>query len=138
MSAVPAYPVRVQYADTDAGGIVHHAACLRWFEAARAEWLSQQGIEAAALMREQGLALAVSALRVAFRRPARLDDRLLIETRVLSRSRTAIELIQQASERGQIAVDSGFRLVCIDVQRGRPARLPAALLRVADQNPVNG
>ncbi|MCY4325454.1 MAG: tol-pal system-associated acyl-CoA thioesterase, partial [Betaproteobacteria bacterium] len=31
--------VRVEYADTDAGGVAHHMSYLRWFEQARSCWL---------------------------------------------------------------------------------------------------
>ena len=39
------YAVRVQYLDTDQGGVVHHAAYLRWLEAARVELLRERGID---------------------------------------------------------------------------------------------
>lgn len=123
------HPVRVQYADTDAGGIVHHAACLRWFEAARAEWLSGLGIEAASLLRDTGLALAISAMQVEFRQPAALDDRLLIRTRVRAIGLATLEFDQQVRAGDDTVIDGRFRLVCIDTRRRRPARLPEALAR---------
>ncbi|WP_293373298.1 YbgC/FadM family acyl-CoA thioesterase [Nevskia sp.] len=138
MTTAPDQKVRVQYADTDAGGVVHHAACLRWFEAARAEWLGAHGIEAAALHRDSGLVLAITAVQIAFKRPAMLDDRLLIQTRVLTVGRSSIELGQQAMIDGVPCIDSRFSLVCVDVRQGRPARLPDTLTDAGAQNPVSG
>lgn len=138
MATAPDQKVRVQYADTDAGGVVHHAACLRWFEAARAEWLGAHGIEAAALHRDSGLALAITAMQIAFKRPAMLDDRLLIETRVLNVGRSSIELVQQAMLDGAPCIDGRFSMVCVDVRQGRPARLPETLSGGLAQNPVSG
>ena len=37
--------VRVQYVDTDQAGVVHHAAYLRYLEAARIELLRARGID---------------------------------------------------------------------------------------------
>ena len=37
--SVFSWPVRVYWEDTDAGGVVYHAAYLRFLERARTEWL---------------------------------------------------------------------------------------------------
>ncbi len=36
---------KVQYADTDAYGVVWHGTYLRWMEAGRVEWLFSKGVE---------------------------------------------------------------------------------------------
>ena len=38
-----AFPVRVYWEDTDAGGIVFYANYLKFFERARTEWLRAKG-----------------------------------------------------------------------------------------------
>ena len=43
MSASAAWPVRVYWEDTDAGGIVYYANYLKFFERARTEWLRARG-----------------------------------------------------------------------------------------------
>jgi len=40
-----AFPIRVYWEDTDAGGIVFYANYLKFFERARTEWLRHLGIE---------------------------------------------------------------------------------------------
>ena len=87
-------PLRVYYEDTDAGGIVYHAGYLRFAERARTEMLRCLGCDHATL-RALGLIFAVRRCMADFLAPARLDDRLVVETRLaaararLARSRAA-------------------------------------------------
>ncbi|NBR39715.1 MAG: YbgC/FadM family acyl-CoA thioesterase [Alphaproteobacteria bacterium] len=64
------YPLKVQYEDTDAGGVVYHANYLAFAERARSAWFSLIGIEAAAFV--------VAALEVRYHRPARLGQELRV------------------------------------------------------------
>ncbi|MEO8671011.1 MAG: thioesterase family protein, partial [Tahibacter sp.] len=43
--AVFAWPVRVYWEDTDAGGVVYHASYVRFLERARSEYFRALGIE---------------------------------------------------------------------------------------------
>ncbi len=74
------YAVRVQYLDTDQGGVVHHAAYLRWLEAARVELLRERGIDYRRFEIEVGKGLPVTEARVRYKKPARFDDLLRVET----------------------------------------------------------
>ena len=70
------FPVRVYWEDTDAGGVVYHAQYVAFLERARTEWLRALGKSQERLRREHDLVFAVRAMRMDFRAPARLDDRL--------------------------------------------------------------
>lgn len=74
------HSVRVQYVDTDQGGVVHHAAYLRYLEGARIELLRSRGIDYRRFEQELGKGLPVIEARVRYRKPARFDDCLEIET----------------------------------------------------------
>jgi acyl-CoA thioester hydrolase len=74
-------PIRVRYAETDQMGIVYHSNYLIWFEVGRTELFRELGLPYTAF-EEQGLALAVVEASCRYRRPARYDDNLIIETRV--------------------------------------------------------
>src|SRR4051794_19527952 len=76
------HPIRVYFEDTDAGGMVYYANYLKFAERARTEMLRSAGISHAAMMAQDGLMLVVRRCTAEFRRSARLDDALEIDTRV--------------------------------------------------------
>jgi acyl-CoA thioester hydrolase len=75
--------VRVRFAETDQMGVAHHGAYVVWCEAGRVEWLRERGLSYRAL-EEEGVSLAVSELRLRYRRAVRFDDELEIETRLVA------------------------------------------------------
>ncbi|NCQ61380.1 MAG: YbgC/FadM family acyl-CoA thioesterase, partial [Myxococcales bacterium] len=74
------YQVRAGYGDTDQGGVVHHAVYLRWLEQARVEWLRARGLDFGELERRHRVTLVVANAELSYKRPARFDDILAIET----------------------------------------------------------
>jgi acyl-CoA thioester hydrolase len=75
--------VRVRYAETDQMGVVYHSNYLIWFEVGRVELIRQMGLNYKT-MEEDGCGIAVVDLHVRYRAPARYDDELVIETRLLA------------------------------------------------------
>jgi acyl-CoA thioester hydrolase len=69
----------VRYAETDQMGIVYYANYFVWFEVGRTDLLREAGWSYREL-EHQGFTLPVVEARCQFRRPARYDDELLIET----------------------------------------------------------
>jgi acyl-CoA thioester hydrolase len=118
--------VRVYYEDTDASGLVYHARYLHFLERARTEMLRQGGMDHVQLMAGNGLAFAVRNLAIEFRRPARLDDLLEVETRVLGDSGARIEMSQRVVKDGVEMARARLTLACM-TRAGRPLRLPADL-----------
>lgn len=119
-------PVRVYYEDTDAGGIVYYANWLRYFERARTDWLRALGAAHTRLADEEGLAFVVRELAVDYRRPARLDDLLRIEVRLLEARRASWTLWQCARRDGEAdpLVTATVRIAAIRRDDGRPAAFP--------------
>ena len=117
-------PLRVYYADTDAGGVVYHAAYLRFAEQARTEMLRDAGFEHAALLNETGIAFAVRHLEIDYRRPAVLDDQLIIETRLTHLGNARMDMEQVFLKNGAAIVTIHLTLVCMDVHTQKAARLP--------------
>jgi acyl-CoA thioester hydrolase len=130
------HKIRVYIEDTDSGGIVYYANYLRFAERARTEMLRSAGISHARMMAEDGLVLAVRRCEVEYLRPARLDDELLIETRVAGLGGATIDLAQRIRRLdgdGEIdLVQLAVRIACVG-SGGRAARLPAALRTVLRQ-----
>ena len=129
MKEIFSFPVRVYYEDTDTGGVVYHSNYLNFMERARTEWLRALGFEQDELLREYGVIFAVSAVSVAFHKPARFNE-LLAVTVALDRRGAASLALKQEVRRGDELLASGeVRIACIDAQRFVPVAIPA---RVAD------
>lgn len=120
-------PLRVYYEDTDAGGIVHHARYLAFFERARSEMLWALGLadwgEPDGTGRDV-VRFAIARVELVFRRPARLFDRISIATQIRHIGAASMEAAQVALRAGETLVYARIRAASIDA-RGRPRRLPA-------------
>ena len=134
MSAAPAagftFPIRVYYEDTDAAGVVYYANYLRFMERARTEWLEALGFPVADFEREHGVAFVVHRADIEFRAPARLNDRLDVTVEALDRGASRLVVAQRVLRGAATLASARITLACLDRERWRPARIPAALTRV--------
>ena len=73
--------LRARFAETDAMGIVHHAAYLPWLEEARAAFLRDRGHPYQEI-RAEGIDLSVLEVATQYRSPARFDDVVAVHVRV--------------------------------------------------------
>ena len=119
-------PLRVYYEDTDAGGIVYHADHLKFAERARTEMLRCLGLDHGALRERFGLAFAVRRCVADYLAPARLDDALLIETRLVRLGGASLDLEQRVTRTGRLLVRIEVRLALLSAGL-RVARLPEEL-----------
>ncbi|MGR3758509.1 MAG: tol-pal system-associated acyl-CoA thioesterase [Tranquillimonas sp.] len=120
------FPLRVYYEDTDLGGIVYHANYLRFTERARSEWVEAMGIDQMRLKDETGTVFAVRRIEADFLAPARLGDRLVVETAVADRAGARIVLDQIVLRDGVALFRARVTLAAMGPS-GRPVRLPPAL-----------
>ena len=121
------YPVRVQYEDTDMGGIVYHANYLKFCERARSDWVAGLGIDQWAL-REAGTVFAVARIEADFRAPARFGEDLVVETVLDATSPARATLRQTVLRDDRTLYESRAVLVAMTLA-GRPVRLPDAIRR---------
>lgn len=124
---------RVYWEDTDGGGIVYYANYLRFLERARTEWLRSLGYSQRALALEPGIVFTVVSLEVAYRKPARLDDELVITCEPRIEGAATIRFAQQIhrheAEPATLLVEASVRVACVDARTLRPKRLPEFLSR---------
>lgn len=121
------FALRVYYEDTDAGGIVYYANYLRFAERARTEMLRDFGLPPERLAREAGIGLVVRRAVVDFLAPARLDDALVVTTRLVAYGGATLDLAQEVECCGATLVRLDVRIACLGAG-GRPTRLPPALV----------
>lgn len=121
-------PIRVYYEDTDAGGIVYHANYLNFCERARTEWLRHLGSGRDWLREEFGLIFVVRRASIDWRKPARLDDLLLVETKLEKLGRVRMHMVQTITRNGVTLATVNIELVCIDHAKFTPVTLPESLL----------
>ena len=119
-------PLRVYYEDTDAAGIVYHANYLKFAERARTELLRLLALDQSDLVRDQGLAFAVTDCRVRYRAPAKLDDMLEVRSRLTALGGATLTAAQAIRRAGQPLAELEVRVACVR-RDGRPARIPGAL-----------
>ena len=75
--------IRVRYRETDQMSVAWHGNYIEWFEVARTDWLREQGLSYREL-EGRGVLLPVLRVLCEYTSPARYDDILVIETKLLS------------------------------------------------------
>lgn len=125
-AAAHRYALRVYYEDTDSGGIVYYANYLKFAERARTEMMREAGIPHAEMVARDGVMLAVRHCEVDYLRPARLDDELWVETRLLDVGGASLEAEQVVRRAAEDLARIRVRLACLD-SRGRLSRLPKSV-----------
>ena len=128
-ASVSRFQIRVYYEDTDHGGVVYHANYLRFMERARTEMLRERGYELDVLEQDAGIIFVVRRARLDFRAPARFNDLLLVETRIVSKSPVRMGFQQIVSVGDRTLCGGEVEVVCLDAAGFRPHVIPAALLQ---------
>ena len=130
---------RVYWEDTDGGGVVYYANYLKFMERARTEWLRSLGHSQAELAEQLGFVFVVVEVRVNYRKPARLDDEIIISCVPVPEGRASVRFRQsivRADETGTTLADGEVRVACVDARTFRPRALPdfiqADFVKVSD------
>ncbi|MEY3502983.1 MAG: tol-pal system-associated acyl-CoA thioesterase [Pseudomonadota bacterium] len=126
-----AFPIRVYWEDTDAGGIVFYANYLKFFERARTEWLRHLGIEQQALRETTGGMFVVVETQLKYHRPAQLDDLLSVNASMLNKGRSSMVIAQQAWRQADTPVllcEGSIRIGWVQASTLKPERIPTSIL----------
>jgi acyl-CoA thioester hydrolase len=116
---------RVYWEDTDGGGVVYYANYLKFMERARTEWLRTLGHSQMELAETHGFVFAVVEVKVNYRRPARLDDELLVSCVPVPEGRASIRFRQTVTRADAVVLAEGeVRVACVDSKTFRPRPLP--------------
>lgn len=119
-------PQDVMFYDTDAGGVVHNIAYLRFIEACRTRLAAQLGMKLRDMAARQEFAVVVRT-EIDYRKPAVLGDELVIRGWLarLERARfwCAFEITRAGDSTRLVTCRQALALV--KMPAGRPLRLPA-------------
>lgn len=138
-------PMRVRFFETDLMGIVHHANYLTYVEAGRVEYLRRRGADYRALT-ERGFHMPVVEAHLEYRRPARFDDALVVETRLGALTRVTVRfdyrVLRQATAPAsddELLASGHTVLACVDGTH-RPRRIPDDIVAmlVTEERPAAG
>jgi acyl-CoA thioester hydrolase len=128
------FPVRVGYIDTDRAAVVHHSVYLRWLEHGRIEFFRERGLDYKALELDDSLGLPVVECRMKYKRPARFDDEIVVETRIGRMSRATVRFDSEVKRGDVLLVQAEITLACVRLPEGRLRSLPERVKRVCGES----
>ena len=114
------YCTTIYWEDTDASGIVYHANYVRFLERARSEWAREMGINQEVLREKNHRALVVANLTVDFKRPAKLDDAVRVQSTLLGLKAASLVLEQEIYRGTELLIHAQVRLGFVNTDSGRP------------------
>lgn len=114
--------VRVRFGETDLMGIVHHAVYLSYFEAGRVEYLRRRGFDAVSWA-GRGLHLPVVEARARYRKSARFDEILVVETSLLVVTRVTLDFGYRILRDDVLLAEGNTLLACVGDDHA-PKRIP--------------
>ncbi len=117
-----AHEIRVRFAETDAMGVVHHAAYLPYLEEARVAYLRHLG-HPYDTIRAEGIDFSVLEVFVHYERPLRFDDVVRVHLEVASATRATFQLAYLLTVDGE-RVATGVTVHGAVDTHGRAARTP--------------
>jgi len=116
--------VRVYYEDTDFTGVVFHGAFVNFLERGRSDALRLAGIHHAALRDiVPPVAFAITRMEIDYRRPATIDDALIVRTRIEGARGPRLVMTQRIDRGEERIVDARVEAACVGLD-GRARRPP--------------
>jgi acyl-CoA thioester hydrolase len=119
--------LRTRFAETDAMGIIHHAAYLPYLEEARVEYLRAIGHPYDSVRGgepDDAREFPVLEVSVRYRQPLRFDDAVEVSLRIGAVRGATFQIAYLLTVGGVARATAVTVHGCVD-GRGRPARLPA-------------
>ena len=138
---VSRHVVRVRFGETDLMGIVHHGTYISYFEVGRVEYMRRRGLDYNSWT-ELGIHLPVVEAFVRYRKTARFDEVLCVESRLTELTRVKVRFEYRLLRGGgDTATDElvaeGFTLLACVGDDHVPRRIPPnadAILRGPELN----
>ena len=120
------YKFKIYYEDTDSGGVVYYANYLKFIERARSEIIKSLGFSNTNLMEKFNLFFIVKYCNINYKKPAKLEDELIVFTSVVSLSKTSLVMKQDVKRHADLVAEAEVCLVAVDM-KGKPTKIPEEL-----------
>jgi acyl-CoA thioester hydrolase len=120
--------IRTRFSETDAMGVIHHAAYLSYLEETRVAFLRDVG-HSYDQMRSEGLDAPVLEIAVQYRRPLQFEDEVDIHLWGGAVTRTTFQLAYLLTVDGETRATAVSVHGCVDAN-GKAARLPRWIAEV--------
>jgi acyl-CoA thioester hydrolase len=116
----------VRFCETDLMGIVHHSNYLVYFEAGRVDWLRRRGVLSERWV-SQDVHLPVVEVHLRYRKAARFDETLIVETTCTEVSIVTVVFKYRILRGDDVLCEGETKLACIGLNM-RPKRFPKDVL----------
>jgi acyl-CoA thioester hydrolase len=114
----------VYYQDTDAGGVVFHAAYLDFLERARMDWMRARCFDSRHLLGRHQLFFIVRKLELAYQKPALLDDLLLVSATLQKLGHAQLTFDQHVRRDGETLLRGRVNIACVAAGSLKPVPFP--------------
>ena len=115
-------------------GVVYHGNYAQYLEIARIDWLQALGISYNS-MEKEGVMLPVYELNLRFKKSAKFDDVLKIETTLLKKPGVKIDFNYRIfNQEEELLTQASTTLIFMDIERQKPIRCPDYILRILEPN----
>ena len=122
--------VKVYYEDTDSLGVVYYANYFRYYERGRSEYFEALG-RGVREWNEAGYNVAVFKVAATFHQPARLGERLRVQSELVPLSPFRLQMDQKIFRGDTLINEAKVQLVCLD-QAMEVREFPEEMIAVAD------
>ena len=122
------WPVQVYWEDTDAGGVVYHSQYLNFMERARTEFLRNLGFMQTSLRDDLGVLFVVRDIQIRFKKPAKFDDKLNVNTKLVNVGRSLLAFEQNIYRGDEHLIAAKVDVVCIGADSFKPVSIPAQMM----------
>lgn len=118
----------VSYADTDAGGVLHHAKYLELAETGRHWWLKRRELSFSRLNTDHGVSLVVHAIAAKYQAAIFLEDELEVKTFLRNIDRSGVEWQTRISSRNTLCCAVTTKMVCVHASNKTIMAVPDYLI----------
>ncbi|HET9428527.1 MAG TPA: tol-pal system-associated acyl-CoA thioesterase [Allosphingosinicella sp.] len=126
------FALRVYFEDTDVAGIVYYANYLKFIERARSDMLRSMGIDQRSVLETSGGVYVVAEAQIKYRRPAKLDDALLVLSQVKAVRAASCVIHQRVMRESELLADAMITAAFLSSE-GRPQRQPPAWMETFER-----
>ncbi|MDR2012685.1 MAG: acyl-CoA thioesterase [Rhodanobacter sp.] len=119
----------VSYADTDAGGVLHHARYIELAEHGYHAWLKHRSLSFRKLSQEHDLSMVVYDLAAKYKSAIFLEDEIQIATQLHAIDRKGLEWNTRILKNEVIAFSVRTKMACIAVATRSIVSVPDFLLK---------